>query len=127
MLARATTAVLLFSFLSCTTLRPVGDANVYLANSRPGHIWVRTIDETWVVEAPRLIGDTLVGFVDGEYREFLPGAVREVRVREPAPRRTVFLTAGMIAVGAFLIATLASTGPGGRLPTPEDDPTNTNP
>lgn len=127
MLGRATTAVLLFSFLSCTTLRPVADANAYLSTSRPGRVWVRTTDETLLVEAPRLIGDTLVGFVEGEYREFLPDAVREVRVRESAPRRTVFLTAGMIAVGAFLIATLAGTGPGGRLPTPEDDPTNTNP
>lgn len=127
MLGRAMAAVLLFSFLSCTTLRPVADANAYLSNSRPGQVWVRTSDETMLVEAPRLIGDTLVGFVEGEYREFLPGAVREVRVREPAPRRTVILTAGMIALGAFLIATLAGTGPGGRVPTPEDDPTNPTP
>lgn len=124
---RIVAVVLVFSLVSCTTLRPVADANAYLSTTRPSQVWVRTEKKTLMLESPRLLGDTLVGFVDGEYREFLPGEVRGVDVRKPAGGRTALLVSGMVIVGAFLIGALASTGPSGNLPTPEDDPTNPRP
>lgn len=124
---RIVAAALVFSIVSCTTLKPVGDPNAYLSGSRPGQVWVRTDRKTLLLEGPRLLGDTLVGFVEGEYREFLPGEVRGVHVRKPAKWRTVLLTSGMAVVGAVLIATLASTGPATSLPTGEDDPSNPRP
>jgi hypothetical protein len=124
---RIVAVVLVFSLVSCTTLRPVADANTYLSNTRPSQVWVRTDRQTVMLEGPRLLGDTLVGFVDGEYREFLPGEVRGVDVRKPASGRTALLVSGMVIVGAFLIGALASTGPAGSQPTPEDDPTNPRP
>jgi hypothetical protein len=124
---RIVAVVLVFSLVSCTTLRPVADANTYLSNTRPSQVWVRTEKKTLMLESPRLLGDTLVGFVDGEYREFLPGEVRGVDVRKPASGRTALLVSGMVIVGAFLIGALASTGPSSSLPTGEDDPTNPRP
>lgn len=127
---RFVAVVLVFSLVSCTTLRPVADANSYnsyLSSTRPSQVWVRTEKQTLMLESPRLLGDTLVGFVDGEYREFLPGEVRGVDVRKPASGRTALLVSGMVIVGAFLIGALASTGPMGTQPTPEDDPTNPQP
>ena len=124
---RIVAVVLVFSLVSCTTLRPVADANTYLSTTRPSQVWVRTEKKTLMLESPRLLGDTLVGFVDGEYREFLPGEVRGVDVRKPAGGRTALLVSGMVIVGAVLIGALASTGPSGNLPTPEDDPTNPRP
>lgn len=124
---RIVAVVLVFSLVSCTTLRPVADANTYLSTTRPSQVWVRTDRKTVMLEGPRLLGDTLVGFVDGEYREFLPGEVRGVDIRKPASGRTALLVSGMVVVGAFLIGVLASTGPSGNLPTPEDDPTNPRP
>ena len=121
---------LLLAFVSCTTLKPVADGssyNSYLSSTRPSQVWVRTQQKTVMLESPRLLGDTLVGFVDGEYREFLPGEVRGVDVRKPAKARTALLVSGMVVVGAFLIGALASTGESGSLPTPEDDPTNPRP
>lgn len=124
---RIVAAVLVFSLVSCTTLKPVADANTYLAGSRPSQVWVRTEKQTLMLEGPRLLGDTLVGFVDGEYREFLPGEVRGVDVRKPARGRTAVLVSGLVVVGAFLIGALASSGPTTSLPTGEDDPSNPRP
>lgn len=127
MLRRIVATALMFSLVSCSTLRPVADANSYLSTTRPTQVWVRTDQRTVMLEGPRLLGDTLVGFVDGEYREFLPGEVRGVDVRKPARGRTALLVSGMVIVGAFLIGALASTGPASAQPTPEDDPTNPRP
>jgi len=116
-------AVLLPVFVACTTLRPVPDANTYLSGSRPNQVWVRTGDGTVVLEGPRLLGDTLVGFVDGEYREFMPGEVHGVEVRQPAKWRTIALVSGLVVVGGVLVAVLASTGPSSEIPNPEQPPT----
>ena len=127
---RIVAVILVFSLVTCTTLKPVADAgsyNSYLSTTRPSQVWVRTETRTLMLESPRLLGDTLVGFVDGEYREFLPGEVRGVDVRKPASGRTALLVSGMVIVGALLIGALASTGPAGTQPTPEDDPTNPRP
>ncbi|HXF95022.1 MAG TPA: hypothetical protein VNI61_02850 [Gemmatimonadales bacterium] len=109
----------------CTTLGPVTAPQEYVAARRPAALWVTLTDGALVrVEAPRFLGDTLVGFVDGGYREFLPGDIDQVRAKRPAGGRTAALVASLAAGGAALIAVLASSGPQGRLPTPEDDPTN---
>lgn len=76
-----------------------------------------------MLEAPRLLGDTLVGFVGGRYQEMLLPQVRWMGVRQPAPRRTTVLVAGLVFVGAGLIAMLASSGPGGG-PMGGEDPSN---
>ena len=127
MLRRVVAAALLLSFVSCTTLKPVADGNSYVSTSRPSEVWVRTDQKTLLLEGPRLLGDTLVGFVGGEYREFLPGEVRGVQVRRPASGRTALLVSGLVVVGAALIGVLASTGPSSAQPTPEDDPSNPRP
>ena len=72
-----------------------------------------------VMDSPRLLGDTLVGWVSGRYQEILLPDASRVQGRQPAPRRTAFLVAGVVTVGALLIAVLASTGPQGYQPTPE--------
>jgi len=116
-------AVLLPVFVACTTLKPVPDANSYLSGSRPSQVWVRTGNGTVMLEGPRLLGDTLVGFVDGEYREFLPGEVSGVAVRQPAKWRTVALVSGLVIVGGVMLVVLAGSGPSGEIQGPEDPPT----
>ena len=71
------------------------------------------------MDTPRLLGDTLVGWVDGRYEEFLLPDRSHVLGRQAATARTVVLVSGVVAVGALLIAALASTGPQGYQPTPE--------
>lgn len=79
----------------------------------------RTDSSKLVMDSPRLLGDTLVGWVSGRYQEILLPEASRVQGRQPAPRRTAFLVGGVVAVGALLIAVLASTGPQGYQPTPE--------
>jgi len=124
--ARLITGCLLLVALGCSTWQPVADTRHYVSTARPGRLWVTPRGEGTpiVLTAPRLIGDTLVGFVNGEYREYLLAAVDHVRVRRPARGRTVLLAAGVVAGGAALVALLASAGPAGRLPTPEDPPSS---
>lgn len=80
---------------------------------------MRSDSPTLVMDAPRLLGDTLVGWVAGRYEEILLPEASRVMVRQPAPRRTAFLVGGVVAIGALLIAVLQSTGPQAYQPTPE--------
>ncbi len=111
---RAVCSALIVSLTGCTTLRPVAAPQQFIPVEQPTQIWLTRPDSTkLLIEGPRFVNDTLVGFVRGEYREFAPGDLREVRVRQPAPRRTAFLVGTAVALGAVLISVLASSGPGG--------------
>ena len=113
--------LLLAPLAACTTVVPVHGPRDYISASRPSRIWVkRTDNRVMMVDAPRLLGDTLTGFVDGVYQETLLTDVREVSTRRPAPRRTMLLVGGMVVVGATAAAVLSGTGPGGGHPTGED-------
>jgi len=116
--------VLVAPLTACTTLQPVATPQQFIPTSRPDRIWVTQSDNsTLMFEAPRLLGDTLAGFVGGRYQELLLPDVRWMGVRQPAPRRTTVLVASLVFVGAGLIAMLASSGPGGA-PTTGEDPSN---
>ena len=109
---------------ACSTLQPVATPQQFIPTAQPTRIWVTQSDNsTLMLEAPRLLGDTLVGFVGGRYQEMLLPQVRWMGVRQPAPRRTTVLVAGLVFVGAGLIAMLASSGPGGG-PMGGEDPSN---
>ncbi|HEV8400137.1 MAG TPA: hypothetical protein VGQ18_09905 [Gemmatimonadales bacterium] len=117
-------AVLSVLLTACSTLRPVAAPQQFIPTAQPTRIWVTQADNsTLMLEAPRLLGDTLVGFVGGRYQEMLLPQVRWMGVRQPAPRRTTVLVAGLVFVGAGLIAMLASSGPGGG-PMGGEDPSN---
>jgi hypothetical protein len=107
-------ALLILPLTACSTLQPVATPQQFIPTAQPSRVWVTQADNsTMMVEAPRLLGDTLVGFVGGRYQEMLLPQVRWVGVRQPAPRRTTVLVAGLVFVGAGLIAVLQSSGPTG--------------
>jgi hypothetical protein len=71
----------------------------------PQRIWVTTPDRTTLMlDAPRLTGDTLAGWVAGDYREMPLSDAVAIHFRERAPARTaVLVTATSVAmVGAFI-------------------------
>lgn len=121
---RTVCAALIVPLIACSTLQPVATPQQFIPASRPNRIWVTQSDNsTLMFEAPRLLGDTLAGFVGGRYQEVLLPEVRWMGVRQPAPRRTTVLVASLVVVGAGLIAMLASSGPGGG-PMGGEDPSN---
>lgn len=127
-LKRVIASVLLASMIGCTTLRPVADYQQYVRTAQPSQLWLTPLDSPPIrLEAPRFVNDTLVGFVRGHYREFAPGDVRQVQVRQSATGRTMILVGAAVAVGALLLSMLASGGPDSYIPTPEDPPTTNFP
>ena len=97
---------------ACFTMRPVATPQEFIPSARPDRIWVTRNDNSrLMIEGPRLLGDTLVGWVRGQYEEILLPQTRWITVRQPAPRRTALLIAGSAVVGASLLYFLASNGP----------------
>jgi len=122
---RCVASILLTSMVACTTLRPVADYQQYVRTSQPTQLWVTPRNSKPVMlDGPRFVNDTLVGFVSGQYREFAPGDLSAVQVRQPAGGKTAFLVGALTVVGVVLIAVLAGTGAPGYQPTPEDPPTS---
>jgi hypothetical protein len=68
------------------------------------------------LEHPSFAGDTLVGFVNNHYQEFLPADVTLVKAHIPAPGRTAALVVGsaaVVTVGAILVKRNGSCVPSG--------------
>jgi type IV pilus biogenesis protein CpaD/CtpE len=127
-LRRVIAALLLASLTACTTLRPIANYEQYVRNAQPGRLWVTPRDAKPVMlEGPRFVNDTLVGFVRGRYHEFAPGELSLVQVRRPAGGKTAVLVGVLAAAGISLLAILASGGEPTRIPTPEDPPTSSRP
>jgi hypothetical protein len=99
----------------------------------PERVWVTGHDQSVVVMyEPKLVRDSLVGYI-GRYKEKLPTAgVKEVRMQSPAHVRTALLVGGL-AVGftAFVVMVAGSgesvpivstTGPPGLCDIAPDQP-----
>lgn len=128
MLRRLVASVLLSSMLACTTFRPVVNYRQYVQMSQPSRLLVTPRDaQPVLLEGPRFVNDTLVGFVSGRYQEFAPGDLRQVQVRQAATGRTVLLVGAIVAVSAVLISILASGGTPTGPPNPEQPPTSSHP
>ena len=114
MLQRLGAGLLILGVGACTTFGSVAAPEQFITAARPKQVWVTRGDSSVVVvQAPRLRGDTLVGFVDGQYQEMMLSDARLVQARHRAPRRTVLaITAGVVGVAlvAYFIA-----GPGESL------------
>ena len=80
----------------------------YIPLNHPSQIWVTQSDNAVVVvQLPRLLGDTLVGYVNGEYQEMMLSKAKQVQARRPQAGRTVLAlgaaTAGVVGI-AFLVS-----------------------
>jgi hypothetical protein len=66
---------------------------------KPDHAWVTETDNTVIViYGPQVLGDTLVGYVNGKYEEMPVSQFKQVVVQKGSTSRTVLLVAA-IAVG----------------------------
>jgi hypothetical protein len=101
-----TCTLLLVAFTStaCHTMKPVSLEQLNALS--PDRAWVTESDLSVVlVEEPKVVGDTLRGYV-GSHRAKLPRAgLKQLRVRVPAPARTALLAVGGgVAFVGFLVA-----------------------
>lgn len=102
--------IVALSISGCYKLQPVSRERLVIKD--PSQVWVTTTDfETVVLEKPKFFGDTLVGQVNGQYTELMPGQWQTVRVRTQDTGKTLALVGG-VAVGLGMAA-LLFTGTGG--------------
>jgi hypothetical protein len=99
------------SSVACHTLAPVKLDQ--LGTMKPSRAWVTLGDKSVVeISGPQVLGDTLVGYVNGVYQELPASTVTGVQVQKAATGKTVALVAAStIAFGgfAYLITSSASS------------------
>lgn len=121
MLRRLVVSALLPLIGACSAFVSVASPREYLSTKQPERVWVtRTDGAVVVVNGPQVFGDSLVGFVNGEYAEMPLGQVRQLLARQPARGRTALLITASAAVAAGLIYIFRAVGPSTFTP-PEDE------
>lgn len=105
-----------FSSAACHTLRPVTLQQVGIA--KPSEVKVTRGDQSVVtVSGPQVLGDTLVGYVNGKFEELVGADLKQVRMKSPAKGKTtalILVTAVGIAGFAMMLTssgTPAEPGP----------------
>jgi|SRR5712692_2294943 len=110
MTRRPVAALLLPALIGCTTFGPVNPRE-FIAAKRPLDVWVFQTDSSVVrLFRPKLLGDSLAGFVDDRYRIIQPGEIRTVQARQPAPGRTALLVVGAAAAVTLVALLVSGTG-----------------
>ena len=95
---------------ACHTMSPVTLAQ--LSAMKPERAWLKASDQSvMVMQGPQVVGDTLVGYVNGRYEEIPTSQVGQMIVQVPAKTRTVLLAVGIaVGIGGFAYAITGATG-----------------
>jgi len=78
----------------------------------PLKAWITEKDQTVVMVAgPQVVGDTLVGYINGVYEEMPAAQLQQVMVETPAKTRTYLLVGGItVALGGMVYALIGGAG-----------------
>lgn len=105
--------VVALSSAACHTIKPVtmNELNAI----KPEQAWITESDHSIVlITGPQVVGDTLVGYVEGQYQEIPKSQFSELRVQKNATSRTVLLVSA-IAVGfGGMVYAMTGSGSGGK-------------
>jgi len=96
---------------ACSTLTPVREKpTAFIEAHSPGAVWITKTDNSVVVLAgPKVLGDTLGGFVGRDYVEIPLSSVQSLSARRPAKGKTALLIgASVVAAGGIAYAILNS-------------------
>jgi hypothetical protein len=86
-------------------------AREYLRIEHPSRIWITRSDNTVVkMQAPKVLGDTLVGYVNGEFQEIQLSQTKMVQAKRPQSGRTALAIA--VGVVGVVVAAKLVTGSG---------------
>jgi hypothetical protein len=123
MLSRLSAALLPLVGLAaaCSTLVPVRETpTAFIEAHSPGAVWITKTDNSVVVLAgPKVLGDTLGGFVGRDYVEIPLASVQSLSARRPAKGRTALLIGGIsLAAGGVAYAILTKSANGASNPAP---------
>ena len=95
---------------SCKTMKPVTLDE--LRTMKPDQVWVTQSDQTVVlVSTPQVVGDTLVGYINGTYEELPAARVKQVTMLRAATTRTAALVAAVaVGFGGMVYALIGGKG-----------------
>ena len=106
-LKQFTAGLLLIACTGCMTARPVESPRDFLNHRQPGKIWVTGDGSDEVtIESPRVLSDTIFGFVDGKATTYPIASIKQLRAEQLHKGRTaglvgLVLVGGVVAISAF--------------------------
>jgi hypothetical protein len=107
--------LLMAGFAACTTVGPVDSPGHYIATKQPHTVWLTKSNRSVVrVDGPRMLGDTVIGSVGGEYTEVPLSEVTRVAAMQSSKSKTIAaaLLGGAVTAGALaLIFSHSGSGP----------------
>jgi hypothetical protein len=96
----------------CTSVEPVQQPAKYIAGKQPRTVWLTKANHSVVrVDGPRMLGDTVIGSVAGEYTEIPLNDVTRVAAEQSSKGKTIAAaTIGGAAVAGALIVIFKHSG-----------------
>jgi hypothetical protein len=117
MVVRSLTVAALLGTAACSTVRPVLNAREFIPAQRPDRVWVvNSKNESFVLTAPRVEGENIVGTLQGSGTQMIIplGSTQlvEARQRDKGKTLAVGVIMGAVAGGVlFLVANAGSSEP----------------
>ena len=113
-----------FAALACTSVQSVKSPGTYVASRQPRVVWLTRADHGVVrMSGPRMVGDTIVGAVNGQYTEVPMSDVTAMKAIVTDKGRTIALAAvGGVATVAALVVIFSHGGSGAQLPESDSSP-----
>jgi hypothetical protein len=94
---------------ACHTMTPLSWSE--LNALRPGYVYVTRTDQSVVeMSGPQVFGDSLVGYINGQFQEVPTAEIRRVAMKRPARAKTIALIAGSTAAAAAIAVWMAGVG-----------------
>src|SRR5688572_14266204 len=96
---RITSLLILATVMGCSTMQPVAQPREFMRSRKPKTVWITQESANTMValNAPQLVGDSLVGFIEGEYVEIPMVQIQGIQAKQYARGRTVAFILGMTA------------------------------
>ena len=104
---QTTSLLILVTVTACSTMQPVAQPREFMQLRKPGTVWVtrQATPAVFELSAPQMVGDSLVGFVEGEYVEIPFNQVQTIQAKQYSRGRTMAFILGIsaVVVGALLL------------------------
>lgn len=113
MVVRTLTVAALLGTAACSSVRPVLNAREFIPARQPDRVWVvNARNESFVLTAPRVEGDNIVGTLQGSGTQMtIPlGSTQLVEAKQRDKSKTIVFSAVMGAVAGGVIFFVANAG-----------------